>query len=325
MATISVIVPVYNVEPYLHRCIDSILNQTFTDFELILVNDGSTDNSGKICDEYAKKDNRIKVIHQENSGQSFARNTGLDIAQGKYIMFCDSDDFVAEDWCEVMLNAAQTHPDAFIVSNLYKVNCGIKQSYLPENTDLSLSTYFEIYKSGISAYAVNKIYEAKKLTDLHIRFDETLKLAEDVKFNVIYYSTCNNCIYISSALYYYVDNFDSITHCYHPNHFDLLLHAFWCRLPLISQEDIPEYCDIWLYQFIHLFDNVFKPQCKMNYIKKLRYNHQMIQSKEFRFCLEHASGKNENPLFMKILRTHNYYLFHLFTYLTKLKQKLRRK
>lgn len=97
MPKISIIVPVYNVEKYLRKCIDSILNQTFKDFELILIDDGSTDESGKICDEYNLKDNRIKVIHKENGGLSSARNAGLDIAQGEYIGFVDSDDWIESD------------------------------------------------------------------------------------------------------------------------------------------------------------------------------------------------------------------------------------
>ena len=97
MPEVSVIVPVYKVEPYLHRCIDSILGQTFTDFELILVDDGSPDNCGKICDEYAKKDGRVRVVHKENGGVSSARNTGLQIACGKFIYFCDSDDYVEKE------------------------------------------------------------------------------------------------------------------------------------------------------------------------------------------------------------------------------------
>ena len=97
MPKISIIVPVYNAEKYLRKCVDSILNQTFKDFELILVDDGSIDTSGKICDEYNLKDNRIKVIHKENGGLSSARNAGLDIAQGEYIGFVDSDDWIELD------------------------------------------------------------------------------------------------------------------------------------------------------------------------------------------------------------------------------------
>ena len=95
MPKVSVIVPVYKAEKYLHRCVDSILSQTFTDWELLLIDDGSPDRSGEICDEYAKKDTRIRVFHKENGGVSSARNMGLDIAKGKWIVFVDSD-----DWCE---------------------------------------------------------------------------------------------------------------------------------------------------------------------------------------------------------------------------------
>jgi len=97
---ISVIVPVYNTAPYLHRCIDSILAQTFTDFELLLIDDGSTDESGRICDEYADKDGRIRVFHKENGGVSSARNVGLDNATGDWITFCDSDDYVYPCWLD---------------------------------------------------------------------------------------------------------------------------------------------------------------------------------------------------------------------------------
>ncbi|KAF3371822.1 glycosyl transferase family 2, partial [Enterococcus faecium] len=93
MCEISIIVPVYKVEKYLRKCVDSILAQTFTDFEVILVDDGSPDNSGKICDEYAEKDNRVRVIHKENGGLSSARNAGIDVARGKYLGFVDSDDY----------------------------------------------------------------------------------------------------------------------------------------------------------------------------------------------------------------------------------------
>ena len=128
---ISIIVPVYKVEQYLHRCINSILAQTFENFELILVDDGSPDNCGKICDEYAQKDNRIKVIHQKNSGTIIARNAGIKIATGKYLGFVDSDDYIKPQmyeklyncissdnydivWCDVVIE----HSDRQVISKL---------------------------------------------------------------------------------------------------------------------------------------------------------------------------------------------------------------
>ena len=106
---ISVIVPVYNVEDYLDRCIESIINQTYKNLEIILVDDGSTDSSGKKCDEYALRDGRIKVFHKENGGVSSARNMGLDIATGDYIGFVDSDDLLEHNMYEMLLNNAEKH------------------------------------------------------------------------------------------------------------------------------------------------------------------------------------------------------------------------
>ncbi|WP_227166600.1 glycosyltransferase, partial [Enterococcus faecium] len=115
MCEISIIVPVYKVEKYLRKCVDSILAQTFTDFEVILVDDGSPDNSGKICDEYAEKDNRVRVIHKENGGLSSARNAGIDVARGKYLGFVDSDDYIDEDMYEILYENLKIH-DADISS-----------------------------------------------------------------------------------------------------------------------------------------------------------------------------------------------------------------
>ena len=119
---ISVIVPIYNVEKYLKNCIESILNQTYKNIEIILVDDGSPDNCGKICDEYSQKDKRIIVIHKENGGLSDARNKGLDIAKGKYVTFIDSDDFVEHNYIEYLYRAIKKYKTKIAQCNIYKVD-----------------------------------------------------------------------------------------------------------------------------------------------------------------------------------------------------------
>lgn len=117
---ISVIIPIYNVEEYLEKCVNSVLNQTYSDLEIILVDDGSTDNSGKICDELKNKDNRIIVIHQENQGLSAARNAGIAKALGEYIAFVDSDDYIMEDMYETLYkNLEKTDADISICKYQY--------------------------------------------------------------------------------------------------------------------------------------------------------------------------------------------------------------
>ena len=206
MPEISIIVPVYKVEPYIHRCIDSILAQTFTDFELILVDDGSPDNCGTICDEYAAKDDRIIVIHKENGGVSSARNTGLDIASGRYIMFCDSDDWTELFWLETLYKEAETHPDMCIVANMWSVTGEeeICRAIGKTTTSKTTNTYYEIWKNGVSPYTPNKIYWKDIIDSNRLRFDPTIKLSEDLAFNLNYHSVIEQMHKNHNDIYIYI-------------------------------------------------------------------------------------------------------------------------
>ena len=183
---ISVIVPIYKVEKYLNKCIDSIINQTYKNLEIILVDDGSPDDCGKICDEYAKKDSRIKVIHKENSGVSSARNTGLDVVTGDYIGFIDSDDWINVDMYESMMKY-------LILENADVVRCGIcvhengkifnEKDYdfdycIEKDNDIIIKEFLD---GGILQGAVwNKLYK-KSIID-GIYFDEKFHRNEDSLF-----------------------------------------------------------------------------------------------------------------------------------------------
>lgn len=118
---VSIIVPVYNAEQYLRRCVDSILNQEYTDFEVFLVNDGSTDSSGDICEEYGNKDTRVNVIQKENTGVSDSRNLALDRARGKYLQFLDSDDWITPDATRLFVRAAEEYGCDMVISDFYRV------------------------------------------------------------------------------------------------------------------------------------------------------------------------------------------------------------
>lgn len=137
MVLISIIVPVYKVEKYIHQCVDSILSQTFRDFELILVDDGSPDNCPAICDEYAAKDNRVRVIHKKNSGLSSARNAGLAISSGAFIVFVDSDDWLREDALEVLLTRQQQTGADLVLCNILPVYPPEHSGYVRPATPLA--------------------------------------------------------------------------------------------------------------------------------------------------------------------------------------------
>ena len=211
---ISIIVPVYKVEKYLNRCIDSILNQTYTNFECILVDDGSPDNCPTICDEYAKIDSRIKVIHKSNGGLSSARNAGLDICQGEYICFIDSDDWVSPLYLEKLyINLKKSHAQIAICETLSIDSDGkiIDKTYL-NDVILSLNQIFlELVNSNAFVYNIvcNKLF--KKDIFKKIRFT-TGKLYEDFIIIHSIYACCSSIVTIHQGLYFYVHRYDSITH-----------------------------------------------------------------------------------------------------------------
>lgn len=197
---ISIIVPVYKVEKYLHRCIDSILSQSFTDFELILVDDGSPDNCGKICDEYAQKDSRVRVFHKPNGGVSSARNLGLDKAQGKWVTFIDSDDYVESDYLQELYKS-QTDNRVDYVLTLRIVDDVQEKSMIVCRNEYS--QLFSIFKIDNNGYVIGKLYKTDIINGLHLRFNVNVHLGEDSMFALRYLLETKNVVLISSNKYFY--------------------------------------------------------------------------------------------------------------------------
>ena len=208
---ISVIVPVYNAESYLAACLDSILSQTYQDFEIILIDDGSTDHSGEICDAYADKDSRVCVVHQENHGVSHARNTGLSVASGDVISFIDSDDTLDPDMYELLVKTMQEH-DADIT------HCGYKhlvrdEIRLVNNTkEIRIQTKEEALSCFVRGTLFggglwNKLFRRELLDDL--RFREDLKINEDILFNFEAFSRSTTSVFADYPLYNYIARIDT--------------------------------------------------------------------------------------------------------------------
>lgn len=325
--TISIIVPVYNVEKYLSRCIDSILNQTFSDFELILVDDGSNDCSPAICDEYSKRDSRISVVHKENGGVASARNVALRIAVGQYIMFCDSDDYVSPDWVQRLYSVASSNVDAFVNCNVWTVtsngNMVIRYDFKDDDQIIHIKSYFDLYASSIDSSLWNKIYSREIISENNLFFDENLHIGEDVVFNVEYYKHCKQIILVNSPLYFYCNNATSLTHTYRPSNMEMHRVVFGARLQIIENEYLGNYLDNWLYRFIQMLNEVFDKRNTMSFWEKMQYCQKLMQTEEFQFCVSHAPGKDESPAFMKVVRKHNFYLFWIFQKLCKIKALLR--
>ena len=208
---ISIIVPVYNVEKYLEKCVDSIINQTYKNLEIILVDDGSKDSSGKLCDSLKEKDGRIKVIHKQNGGLSDARNAGLKIANGKYIGFVDSDDYIAKDMYQTLYSLSKKHNADISIVSYYEIYGG-KVISVRDTKNLVIYDKIDAMKEvlidrSIQSYAWNKLFKRELLEDIEF---PTNKNFEDIATTLLLFEKANKVVLLEDPKYYYVRRDDSI-------------------------------------------------------------------------------------------------------------------
>ncbi len=213
MPTLSIIIPIYNAEKYIRRCIDSILSQTYSDFELILVNDGSKDNSGSICEEYAQKDSRVRVFHNSNKGVSYSRNYGINKARGEWIGFVDADDWLNEDMYAEMLNEANAGDAELVMTEFYRVEREkINYASIPVG---ELDVKMFIHKYVFCGYTVvwNIIVKKQIIVSNGIRFDDSLRIGEDFEFVLSLLVVVRGIAVVRKPLYNYeCRNEDSALH-----------------------------------------------------------------------------------------------------------------
>lgn len=208
----SVVIPVYQAKKELVRCVESWMQQTEKDLEIILVDDGSTDGSGVLCDELAKKDRRIHAIHQENAGVSAARNAGIEAASGTYILFTDSDDYVAENYLEEMAALQKETDSDLVLCGFHHLYEGTDVVKLPgETRSCTLEAFCEdfltLYESSFLNMPWNKLYKK----ELMGRFDTSLSLGEDLLFNLNYLQYCRRIAMLSMPLCYYIQEAQRVT------------------------------------------------------------------------------------------------------------------
>ena len=261
---VSIIVPIYKVEPYLRRCLDSIVNQTYTNLEIILVDDGSPDNCPQICDEYAAKDNRIVVIHKENGGLSDARNAGLDICRGEYVSFVDSDDWVADIYIEIMLKAINDNKATIAITDFFRTSqtfCSSFPYYDISHVEIlnHIEATKKLWSEHISAFTT--VWGALYKTNLfkRIRFPKG-RIHEDlyVSFQLLY--TSNKTVFIDIPLYFYFFREDSITEK-NPDSLIRKLEPRYKRYLFFKEQKEAELKDLCLktlcWEFISAFEDIY--------------------------------------------------------------------
>lgn len=246
---VSVIVPIYNSEKYIQRCIESILNQSYKNLEIILVNDGSTDDSLKICEKYSEKDDRIRVVNQKNSGVSLTRNMGIELSSGEYIMFVDSDDYIESTMIEDMVNK-------IVDNNINLIISGIRMNYIKDNKIIKKQEYKLENKNYDKKELLNailnpieliclcgpccKLYNREKIFKHNIRFTEDLSMGEDTWFNLDYLSIFDSddkIVTLENIYYNYMrENKDSLFSKYYDNYIYITEKVYNKFLTLLCNE-----------------------------------------------------------------------------------------
>lgn len=256
MEKVSIIVPVYNVENYVKRCLESLINQTYKNIEIVIVNDGSTDNSKIICDEYVKKDSRIKLINKKNQGLGLARNTGLENITGDYVLFVDSDDYVEIDLVDTVYDIIKKNKCDFVRFHNYRedLNTGekkVRTSCLKEGfynkEDINKNILFPIIgvlpketsENFVGMSVWRNLYKVSIIKDNNLKFvSEREFISEDVIFNINYFSLCNKAYVINKPLYHYIVNESSLTSKYKPDRFDKEVIMFEEVIKILKEKNI---------------------------------------------------------------------------------------
>lgn len=228
---ISVIIPVYNVEQYLKKCLNSIIHNTYQELEIIMIDDGSNDSSGKICDEYCKLDERFKVYHQSNHGVSASRNYGIRCSTGKYITFIDSDDYIEDDYFEQLLKSIKSKNAELAVCTVgHKLGKNIRwedgekkefEIDFQQMDESTSSKFYYLNKNYLLYGPCNKLYYSNIIINNKIIFPEDTSYGEDLLFNFHYLQCCHKICFTSGTMYIYNhENMTSLSHIYRKNMFE---------------------------------------------------------------------------------------------------------
>lgn len=239
---ISVIVPVYNVEGYLERCIDSIIAQTIENIEIILVDDGSTDSSGLICDRYAEIDNRIKVIHKENGGLSDARNAGITVASGQWYSFIDSDDYISENFLEDLYSAAKDNDCQIAVCNMVRVyEDGTAENFYSPSNELVVLKDDNKYETLVQPSVCNKLFKSQLFND--VDFPKGKYSEDTFVYHILIYKS-KGAVFTGNNGYFYYFRRDSILGRpkYTDRYFDFV-EAVYNRVTYLLEHNVDKYAE----------------------------------------------------------------------------------
>lgn len=311
---VSVIIPVYNAEKYLKRCIDSLLTQSFRDFEIILVNDGSTDSSKKICDNYSSQDSRIIVFNQDNSGASSARNVGIDNSKGEYICFVDADDFVGTEYLSCMLDLVDSQTD-LVCQGMTCLKNGT-ESLIGFNEEEIFAidqncSFFDKYILFRYCGSYCKLFTRNIIQNSNIRFCRKIICAEDFDFILNYLRCCKSIKVTSDANYYYEHHENSVsTHIYKfKEEYSGLCQIYKSTNDIVQLEKNESYCKQKHHLITYYIQRVIFSNYRNKYSRKERIqNFKTIDNKFYSYFKKYHIPETNFLNLVKYLFTRKHYI-----------------
>lgn len=298
---LSILMPVYNSEKHVRKSVESIINQTFTNWELIIVNDGSTDHSREVCNELAQLDNRIKVINKENTGVSDTRNILINNATGRYIGFIDSDDYIEENMFELLINKIKDYDSDLVVCGIVEdkiideqiVSRSINKYYPKEYLNIleMKEMIMDYLNSNLFNSLCNKVYKKEIIVNKRIKFDSNVENGEDLIFNLEYMKYINNLVFCEEQLYHYARRQNhSITHKYVDDMYFKglkihdILENFLIEMDFYTEENKKTLCENHLIGVFSAILNLFHSQCPMTWTEKKQYIKKIINRDYVKYC-----------------------------------------
>ena len=324
---ISIIVPIYNAEAYLEKCVMSLLQQTYENIEIILVNDGSKDKSGVICDRLSVLDSRVKVIHQNNAGVSVARNNGLKNANGSFIGFVDADDYIDLSMYQKMIEFIKRNDADVVYCDLKNIDNNDFEHEVDTIYSINLSSLLSVNTIEakqlveIAGSVCRGLYRKNIVENYNIRFSKDLKFSEDRLFNLLYLSNIKNIYYLKEALYYrLVDNMTTVQR-YHENHFEAVKKGYDSILQLQQHSWISnEYKKVFDRQFINnvygSLNNYFYKTSTLSNLEKYIKVKSICNDEMVVAAIKNIENKNIRDIF---LRNKCYFLLSIITKLGNIK------
>lgn len=349
MGLVSIIIPVYNSVTALSKCLESVVSQSYKNIEVILVNDGSTDGSEKICDSFAEKDDRVRVFHNANHGVSFTRNFGIEHCAGNYIMFVDSDDHIEPDTVELLMNAMEKYSVDLVFGGYGKFNDGNSYDFevrgiLPNETAPSgalfqnkneVAMLFTQARTSLAAVAVwAKLYRADIIQRFNIRFPLDVSYEEDCCFNLLYFRHISTAYAFQKPIYHYRQCVQSLSKSFDLMKFHALIDGYNKRCEFFREigmeNHIPALKNILILVLITSYQKIEK--CSMSRLEKIRNYNEIAKMTEVQDVVNTATQMPRRRLYkLSVSATRNksgkriWLWMHLWSVKNIIKSKLKRK